>query len=158
MCPPANRSPAMRALFVLPMAALLAATCLARPDEKTARYGVALDTKAYPQATAKEALASVIKAAEAKKFDYLVAQLAEPGFVDDRVKRVYGGKFDEQVQDTRARLDPVTVKLLKRFLKDGTWKVEKTSATVTLKDVKDRVVRLTKKGDRWYLEHSFAPK
>jgi hypothetical protein len=148
----------MRPLVALALAAVITAPTPARPDDKTARYGVALDAKAYPQATAKEALASVLKAIEAKKFNYLVAHLADPGFVDDRVKRIYGGKFDEQVQDTKARLDPVTVKQLKRFLKDGEWDVGHTSAAVTLKDVKDRVVRLTKKGGRWYLKHDFTPK
>src|SRR5438552_17204398 len=60
--------------------------------EPAARYGIAPDLKTFPQATAKEALASVLKAVEAKRFDYLVAQLADPEFVDDRVKRLYAGK------------------------------------------------------------------
>jgi hypothetical protein len=130
---------------------------LARAGEPASRYGVAPDLKTYPQATAKEALGSVLKAIDANKFDYLVAQLAKPGFVDDRVKRLHAGKFEEQVQDTRARLDPATVKLLRRFLADGKWTEEKTSAVVTLEDVKDRVVRLTRKDGRWFLDHSSAP-
>jgi uncharacterized Ntn-hydrolase superfamily protein len=121
------------------------------------RYGVARDARTYPQATAKEALASALKAIDAGKFAYLVAQLADPAFVDDRVKRVYGGKFDEQVQDTRARLDPATVKQLRRFLEAGKWTVEKDSAVVTLDDVKDRAVRLVRKDGRWYLKHDFDP-
>ena len=36
--------------------------------------------------TPKEALASVLKAADAGRFDYLTAQLADPSFIDDRVK------------------------------------------------------------------------
>jgi hypothetical protein len=125
---------------------------LAAPD-KDSRYGVALDTKTYPQATPKEALASVLKAAADRKFDYLVAHLADPTFVDDRVKKVYGGKFAEQVSDTKARLDPLTLKKLARFRDEGKWTVGKNEATVRLKDVKDRVVRLVKKDGRWYLEH-----
>ena len=85
------------------------------------RYGIAPDLKTYPQATAKETLASVIKAVEDKRVDYVVAQLADPAFVDDRVKRLYGGRFEQQVEDTRARLDPLTIKQLQRFLKDGDW-------------------------------------
>jgi hypothetical protein len=126
-------------------------------EAKTARYGVALDVKTFPQATAKEALASVIKAIDEKKFDYLTAQLADPTFIDDRVKRVYGGKFAEQVQDTQSRLDLPAVKLLKRFLKDGKWTIDKTSAVVQLDDVKDRSVHLVLKDGRWYLQHRFAP-
>jgi hypothetical protein len=118
---------------------------------------MALDLKSYPQSTAKETLASVIKAIDDKKVAYLVAQLADPAFVDDRVKRIYGGKFEEQVHDTQGRLDPSTVKQLKRFLKEGKWTITPTSAVVQLDDVKDRCVRLVRKDGRWYLEHRFAP-
>jgi hypothetical protein len=121
------------------------------------RYGVAVDLKTYPQATAREALASVLKAAEAKRFDYLVAQLADPAFVDDRVKRLYGGRFEDQVEDTRARLDPSTVKLLGRFLKDGEWKEEADGVTVQLKDCERRLY-FKKDKDRWFMEHASRPK
>jgi hypothetical protein len=117
------------------------------------RYGVPLDVKTYPQSTPKESMASVIKAIGDKNIRYLVAHLADPDFVDDRVKRIYGGKFAEQVQDTQARLDPSTVKLLKRFLKDGKWTIDKTTAGVDLDDVKNKTVRFVKKSGRWYLEH-----
>ena len=80
------------------------------------RYGVAPDLKTYPQATPKEALASALKAAEAGRFDYLAAQLADPAWVDERIKRLYGGRFEDQVEEARARLDPPTLKLLRRFL------------------------------------------
>src|SRR4051812_35113068 len=93
----------------------LAAFGLAQQD-KAERYGVAVDAKAYPQATPKEALKSVLAAAEAKKMDYVVAQLADPTFIDERVKKVYGGKFEEQVEETKGRLGPLALKQLKRFL------------------------------------------
>jgi hypothetical protein len=143
----------MRAVLLAAVTGLALSSGGAVAQEKGSRYGVALDTKSYPQATAKEALGSVLKAAAAKKFDYLVAHLAEPAFVDDRVKRLYGGKFAEQVDDTRARLDPATLKLLRRFLDQGKWTTEKGEATARLNDVKDRVVRLVRKDGRWYLEH-----
>ncbi len=82
-------------------------------QEKSAtRYSIASDLKTYPQGTAKETLASVLKAIESKRVDYLTAQLADPAFVDDRVKRLYGGRFEEQVEDTRGRLDSRTVRAL----------------------------------------------
>jgi hypothetical protein len=130
---------------------------LAANAQDGARYGVSRDDKAYPQATAKEALASVLKAIDGKKFDYLVAHLADPAFVDDRVKRIYGGSFAEQVQDTQGRLDPAAVKQLKRFAKEGKWAIDKTFATVTLEDVKERVVRLVKKDGKWFLSHASSP-
>jgi hypothetical protein len=145
----------MRAIPVVALLAL-ALVSFSAAQEKGSRYGVALDEKSYPQATPKEALRSVLDVAAKKKFDYLVAHLADPGFVDERIKRIYGGKFKEQVDDTRARLDPSMVKLLKRFLDKGKWSVGKNEATVRLDDVKDRVVRLVKKDGRWYLEHRFS--
>jgi hypothetical protein len=113
-------------------------------DETTSatRYGIALDLRNYPQGTAKETLASVFKPIEAKRVAYVVAQLAGPAFVDDRVQRVYGGRFEEQVEDSRARLDPLTVKLLQRFLKDGEWQEDKDRVTVRLKDEARSAVQL----------------
>jgi hypothetical protein len=121
------------------------------------RYGVALDLKTYPQATAKEALASVIKAVENKRIDYLVAQLADPAHIDDRVQRQYSGKFEDQVADTRLKMDASTLKLFQRFLKDGDWTRDKKTESVQLKDVKDRAVFFCRIGDRWYLENRFKP-
>lgn len=121
------------------------------------RYGVAPDLKTYPQATPKEALASALKAADAGRFDYLAAQLADPAWVDERVKRLYGGRFDEQVEDSRARLSPTALKLLRRFLADGAWSEEQGTASARLKDDPDRRVYLRRVGDRWYLENRDAP-
>jgi hypothetical protein len=126
--------------------------------EPAIRYGVAADLKTWPQATPKETLTSVLKAIDGKKFDYLVAQLADPEFIDQRVKIVYAGRFEEQVQDTRARLDPAAVKLLRRFLTEGVWTTDKTSASVRLKDIEGRVVRFVQKDGRWYLVHASAAK
>jgi hypothetical protein len=136
---------------------LLFASSAQAQEGKTPRYGVVLDVKNYPQSTAKEALASVIKAIDDKRIDYLVARLADPAFVDDRVKRIYGGKFEEQVQDTQGRLDPSTVKQLKRFLKEGKWTITDSSAVAQIDEIKDRCVRLVRKDGTWYLEHRFAP-
>jgi hypothetical protein len=143
----------MRVVF----GAFLGLACTLAPavaDEKpAARYGVEADLKTYPQDSPKAALASVLKAAGDQQFDYLDAQLADPTFIDERVKRYYGGEFAEQVKDTRARLDPVTLKQLRRFLDDGDWTVDEATAVVRLKDVPDRAVYLRKKDGRWYMEH-----
>jgi hypothetical protein len=146
--------------------AALALACLAvgpgRAGEKSkgARYGVALDLKGYPQGTPKQALASVLKAVDAKRIDYLVAQLADPAFVDDRVKRVYGGEFREQVEDTRANLGPLVVRQLRRALKEGTWKKEEGAAVVLIPPkgaAPARAARFRRVGERWYLESPWAP-
>lgn len=127
-----------------------------KPNET--RYGIAVDLKTYPQATAKEALASVIKAVEDKRVDYLVAQLADPNYIDDRVQRLYDGKFERQVEDTRLKMDAATLKLFQRFLKDGEWTTDKAKdECVRLKDVKDRCIYLRHIGERWYLENRYKP-
>jgi hypothetical protein len=117
------------------------------------RYGIAPDLKTYPQDAAKQTLASLLKAVEAKRVDYVVAQLADPAFVDDRVKRLYSGHFEEQVEDTRARLDSLTIKLLQRFLKDGNWQEGNERVTVHLKD-EPRRLYFKKDNGRWYMEHT----
>ena len=129
------------------------------PDkgEKTKRYGIEADLKTYPQGTPKETLASVLKAVENKRIDYLVARLADPEYIDERVKHTFGGKFEEQVNDTRTKLDPPAVKLLERFLKDGDWIGKESPVSVVLKDVKGRVVSFVKIGDRWYMQNSDKP-
>jgi hypothetical protein len=121
------------------------------------RYGVEADLKTYPQSTPKETLASVLKAVENKRIDYVVAQLADPEFIDARIKRDFGGKFDEQVNDTRTKLDEANVKLLERFLKEGDWVGKDSPVIVLLKDVKDRAVTFVKIGDRWYMRNSDKP-
>jgi hypothetical protein len=125
--------------------------------DKNKRYGIEADLKTYPQGTPKETLASVLKAVENKRIDYLVAQLADPEYIDERVKRTFGGKFEEQVNDTRTKLDPPTVKLLERFLKEGDWIGKDSPMSVVLKDVKDRAVSFTKIGDRWYMQNNDKP-
>jgi hypothetical protein len=122
------------------------------------RYGIDLDLNTYPQDTPKTALASVLKAADAGRFDYLVAQLADPSFIDARVKSLFDGRFAEQVQDTRARLDPSAIKELRRFLKDGEWTAGNAEASVRLKDESDRAVFFRKIDGRWFLEHASKPK
>jgi hypothetical protein len=125
----------------------------AADDAKAVRYGIAPDPAAFPQKTPQETLASVVKAIDGKRFDYLAAQLADPVFIDQRVHRLYAGRFADQVDDLRTRMDDPTLVLLRRYLKDGTWEINKESATVTLKDVADRLVAFRLIGSRWFIEH-----
>src|SRR5262249_58418609 len=112
----ARRCPAMRRSLA---AALLLGPALAlAADKSQTRYGVAPDLKTYPQSTAREALASVIKAAGDKRIDYLVAQLADPDYIDEQVAKRFGGSFEQQVEDTRIQMNASTLKLFERFLKD----------------------------------------
>ncbi|HEV3448581.1 MAG TPA: hypothetical protein VG099_28345, partial [Gemmataceae bacterium] len=79
------------AVFVL----MLASPALQAQQDQDAtpprRYGVLLNQQNYPQEDPKQALASVVKAIDRQRIDYLLAHLADPDFVDERVKEVYGG-------------------------------------------------------------------
>ena len=84
-------------------------------------------------------------------------QLADPAHIDERVQWQYGGKFEDQVADTRLKMDASTLKLFQRFLKDGEWTRDKAAESVRLKDVKDRAMFFRRIGDRWYLENRYKP-
>jgi hypothetical protein len=135
---------------------LLAVAAAAGAAERS-RYGIRPDREAYPQGTPKETLTSVLKTIDAGRLDYLLAHLTDPAWVDDRVGRLFGGRFDEQLADTRARLDPASVKLLRRFLAEGDWVEDDDHARVRLKDVIDRAVFLVRRSGRWYLQNRGRP-
>ncbi|MDB5308447.1 MAG: hypothetical protein JWO38_2649 [Gemmataceae bacterium] len=98
----------MRCVFAL--AGLLGAAALAPSQEKpkTAddvrpRFGLAFRPKAYAQATPKQALESAITAADKGEFNYLVAHLLDPAFVDARVG-VRARQFEPAIEADLARL------------------------------------------------------
>jgi hypothetical protein len=148
-------------LLVAAMLTLFALSSLTKAEpengQSSSRHGMELDLKTYPQGTPRETLASVLKAIANKRFDYVVAQLADPAFFDERIKRLFAGKFDEQVMETRTKLDGPTVKLLERFLNEGDWEATKSPVQVILKDVKDRGLTFVKIGDRWYWKNNYQP-
>jgi len=149
-----------RSWLAIGMAVAVGTSALAfQESDATRRYAIPANLRLYPQSTPKEALASVLTAIDNKRIDYLLAQLTDPAFVDRRVKNLYGGDFAELVRETTAKLanEPGTAKELGRFLKEGEWEVNDTSASARLKDVKDRQVFLRKVDDRWYLENRQKP-
>jgi hypothetical protein len=150
----------MRLLIGLIVAAIGLTAVHAQEKDKAPprRYGVVLNLRRYPQATPKETLASVLQAIDDRRLDYLLAHLVEPNFVEERVKKA-GGNFDEVVKETRAKLadNSDVIKELNRFLKEGEWNTTETTASVSLKDVKDRMVFFRKIENRWYLENRQQP-
>jgi hypothetical protein len=151
----------MRMVFAVLAGVACAAGALAQAEKDTepgTRSGIAPDLNTYPQATPQQTLASVLKAVEAKRIDYLVSQLADPEFVDRRVRET-GGRFDDLVKEATGKLseDPGATKLLRRFQTDGTWDVKEDAASVRFKDVADRRAYFRKKGNRWYLENRNQP-
>src|SRR5262245_42037055 len=149
----------MRLFLALLVGAVIVGFAVAddKPD-LAKRYGIDADLKTYPQATPKEALASVLKAIENKKADYFAAHLADPEFVDRRLKETTSG-FPQFVEEVTAKLvtDPGPLKQLQRFLKDGAWEITGDRAVVRVKDLADRCVYLRQIDNRWYLENRFQP-
>jgi hypothetical protein len=148
----------MRLVYAVLVSVACGAAVAAPETTPEKRYGVEADLKTYPQDTPRDTLASVLKAIEGKRIDYLVAQLADPEWVDRRVKDT-GGKFDELVREAMARLveDPGQARQLQRLLKEGEWDVKDDRASVILKDSKERSGYFRKEGGRWFLENRYKP-
>jgi hypothetical protein len=138
----------LAALVVLAPAAALAA------DPPAKRFGVEPDPKAFAQTTPKETLASVLKAIELKRPDYVVAHLADPEFVDHRVKET---SYDELLAEATAKLvsDPGAAKQLRAFLDKGTWDEKGDDASVSLAEGSGRTVSFVKAGGRWFLKQPY---
>ena len=147
---------ALLALLIVPLALQAQQDQDATPLK---RYGVILNQESYPQGDYKQALASVIKAIDKRRFDYLLAHLADPDFVDQRVKEDHGGNFDELVRETTTKFadNPAQAKELERFFKEGEWEAKDNTATARLKDIKERQVFMKKIGKSWYLENKSKP-
>jgi hypothetical protein len=120
----------------------------------TKRYGIEADLKSYPQATPKETLASLLKTIDAKRVNYVLAQMTDPDWVDRRVKETEGG-FIALVEEGTARLvgDPAIVKRFKKLNADGEWKIDTSTAVVRMKDMDELALFFRKVGERWYIEN-----
>jgi hypothetical protein len=124
-------------------------------QEKLAkRYGFEANTDFYPQKTPQEALASAVKTIENKRVDYLLAQLADPKYVDDDAVRTFLA-FDRLVKETGEYYleDPTMLKELRLFVKEGEWESGETQASAAVKTIQGRKVFLKKVEDRWFLEN-----
>ncbi|MFO0796213.1 MAG: hypothetical protein U0804_01985 [Gemmataceae bacterium] len=74
------------------------------PEEVPPRYGQTFRPKAYPQGTAREAVASAIAAAEKGDYAYLAAHLLDPAFVDGRVDAMSAGPSNPYRKAAEAEL------------------------------------------------------
>jgi hypothetical protein len=148
----------MRVVVAVLAGVIGVAPSLAQEPKVAPRYKVEADLKTYPQGSAKEVLASVLKALDNKRIDYLLAHLADPKWVDERVA-IFGGKFAEVLKEARTQLadNPAEVKLLRRFLEKGEWQLDEATATVRLADIADRRVYLRKLDGRWFFESRWKP-
>jgi hypothetical protein len=136
------------------------------PPKEAPRYGFSYNDL-YSQKSPKDAIQSVVKAIDARRVDYLLAQIAEPKFVDGQVaqyrQQFTKGKdetqtflaFDKLVSDTVDYFlgDPILIKELRLFARDGMWDVADDVATGTAKGVPSRKVFFKRIGERWFLEN-----
>jgi hypothetical protein len=149
----------MRIAVILGIVVVLVAPAAGqRKDTPPARYGIEADLEGYPQDTPKAALSSVLRAIDARRYDYLAAQLADPDEVDKRVRDL-GGKFEAYLKliTDRFAADPEAIRELRRFLSDGEVNESGDAATFSLKTVKGRQVFLRKANGRWFLQDRQKP-
>jgi hypothetical protein len=112
-------------------------------------------------------MTSIAKAIDRKRVDYLLAQMADPNYVDywvERYKEDYPDKkelgkrllaFDRLVRETSEYFqnDPLIVRDLRVFAKEAKWEEKDDVATGTVESIPARKVFLKKIGDRWYLKN-----
>jgi len=102
-------------------------------------------TRAYYERVAGEQIVSTAAGAQLKG-PALNARVAE---VSTRLNfQNLTGVIRRKVAD-----EPAHLKDLRRFLRDGEFKVAGDTATATLRDVKDRALYFKKVKDRWFLEN-----
>jgi len=130
------------------------------------RYGFEVNLF-FSQKTPQEALQSVVKALENKRVDYLLAQIADPLYVDtiiDDYKLFFAkgkdqGKsllaFDRLVREVTSYYqdDPQLLQELRRFVKEAEWEAMEDKASASVKALPGRKVFMRKLENRWFLEN-----
>jgi hypothetical protein len=173
----------MRSWIAPAVVLLVAGTAPAqKKPERPAHFGVAAETEIYAQDSPKQALASISKALDRKRIDYLLAHLTDPAFTDEKFTKYYRQKYGKapeedrelprvdadarvkavlgvfvaEVNDTFAAEPKQTLRLL-RLLKEGAVEEAGTSAKVTLKDTPNVVLTLKQIEGRWFMANETDP-
>jgi hypothetical protein len=159
----------MQLVSIFAIVILMVGLAPAQDDAKKAsrRFGFDVDEVIYPQKMPAEAMKSIVTAIDRKRVDYLLAQLADPAWVDYWVYQ-YKQEFTLGKEEGRRLLaferltketnlyyqnDPLIVKDLRVFAKDAKWAEEGETAIGTVETIPARKVYLKKVGDRWFLEN-----
>ncbi|MSR33093.1 MAG: hypothetical protein EXR99_16510 [Gemmataceae bacterium] len=148
-----------RRVFILAGLILLGpSVALSQGVKPAARFGVPADATLFPQSNPKELQLSLLKALGEKRIDYLLAHLVDPSYVDERITRVYEGRFEGQFEETRSKLENPPLKgEFEKILKEG--KMEATAATAVLRlpALPEREIHFAFKGGKWYLLNRNSP-
>ena len=138
-----------------------------RPGKLNMRFGQEVNLVRYPQNTPQEAVQSAVKAIYDQRFDYLLAHVADPKYVDARVdkyREALPGKneaaktrqaFQQLVKETTAFFfeDAERIGELRLFGKEAEWKIDEDYAIGTLKKVPARQVFMRRMEGRWFMEN-----
>lgn len=134
------------------------------PADSRMRYGLDVAPNTFPQATPGEALKSVVTSFGLNRFDYAMAHLADPKFVDDRVaeyKKTLPGDeparellaFERLTREIREHYakDPELLRELRTFAREGQWEEKDDVSVCSSKSIPARKVSFRKIGNRWYM-------
>jgi hypothetical protein len=78
----------MRPFIALGFTLIATPLAVAQPKEER-RFGLRYTPELYIQASPKQTLAAVVRSFDKDRYDYLVAFLLEPGFVEDQLRASY---------------------------------------------------------------------
>ncbi|MCX7701702.1 MAG: hypothetical protein N2039_12570, partial [Gemmataceae bacterium] len=144
--------------------------------QRPPRFGIPAEPESYPQDSPKQLLASLRKAFERKRVDYVLAHLLDPVFADRKMEQYYRQRFGksraEDRELTREQLDEREKKALElfvaevndhlsmepkqsqiffRLLKDGVVEESGTMATVSHPSAGGLRLSLRQMGGQWFL-------
>jgi hypothetical protein len=136
-------------------------------DPLAVRYGLPVNALSYPQSTPLEALKAFVRALDKNRMEYLVAQLADPRFIDERVAEYRMGvssgsdqartflAFDRMVREVGEHYfaDPQLQRELRLLARDAKFEVNDNQALGVAESVPNRRVYLRRYGARWFLEN-----
>jgi hypothetical protein len=102
---------------VLVLIGVATLTAAQQVRELDLRYRIEVNTVNYPQKTPQEALKSIVKALDADAYEYMLAQLVDPKFVDMRVAEYKATMFPPEIlrQEDEAIAREVDPKVRRRM-------------------------------------------
>lgn len=147
----------MRILTIIPLLLLIGGVLNGSVFAQTApvRHGIKQDLKTFPQDTPLAVKGSILKALETENFEYLIAHLIDPEFIDQRIAKSFEGKLENQVRETKGKLVGTDLgNQLRMILKEGELTIKDTEAVLIHPKLGNTLmVRFVKIEDLWYMDN-----